>query len=165
MSLCQAGKRGVWRIDSGVESMKRLSDAKNTELFSKMSVMSKEECDARTVVMYDHYTGSVEMEALCMIDMIKQHIIPSAKAAEMSTAGLEKAVASVEGGLAKVHAGADEYAKATAARELRLETMEDARAVCDKVEAEVPADLWTIATYKELLFLDANQGAEISEYE
>ena len=161
----EAGKRGVWRIDSGVESMKRLSDAKNTELFSKMSVMSKEECDARTVVMYDHYTGSVEMEALCMIDMIKQHIIPSAKAAEMSTAGLEKAVASVEGGLAKVHAGADEYAKATAARELRLETMEDARAVCDKVEAEVPADLWTIATYKELLFLDANQGAEISEYE
>ena len=39
--------------------------------------------------------------------------------------------------------------------------MEDVRAVCDKVEEDVPADLWTIGTYKELLFLDSNQGAEI----
>ena len=28
---------------------------------------------------YDHYTGSVEMEALTMVDMIKQHVIPSVK--------------------------------------------------------------------------------------
>ena len=100
-----------------------------------------------------------------MIDMIKQHIIPSCKAASISTSELEAAAASVKAGLDKVHAGADEYAKATAARVLRLETMEAAREVCDKVEAECPADLWTIATYKDLLFLDANQGAEVSEYE
>ena len=35
------------------------------------------------------------------------------------------------------------------------------RVACDKAEAVVPAELWTIGTYKELLFLDANQGAEI----
>jgi glutamine synthetase type III len=32
----EAGKRGIWRIDSGVESMAKLSDAKNTALFEKM---------------------------------------------------------------------------------------------------------------------------------
>jgi len=159
----EAGKRGIWRIDSGVESMAKLSDAKNTALFEKMSVMSAAECHARTTVMYEHYAGSVEMEALCMVDMIKQHIIPSCKAADVPIAELETAVASVEGGLSKMHAAADEYAKATVARELRLETMEDVRAVCDKVEAIVPAELWTIATYKDLLFLDVNQGAEILE--
>jgi glutamine synthetase len=159
----EAGKRGVWRIDSGVESMAKLGDAKNTALFEKMNVMSAAECVARTAVMHEHYAGSVEMEALCMVDMIKQHIIPSAKAAELATGDLEKAVASVEAGLGAIHAGADEYAKATAARVLRLETMEEARAVCDKVEESVPAELWTIATYKDLLFLDANQGAEILE--
>ena len=42
---------------------------------------------------------------------------------------------------------------------LRLETMIDARAVADKAEALVPADLWTLATYSELLFLDKQQGA------
>ena len=46
---------------------------------------------------------------------------------------------------------------------LRLETMEGARAVCDRVEAIVPEELWMLATYQELLFLDANQGAEISD--
>jgi glutamine synthetase len=37
---------------------------------------------------------------------------------------------------------------------LRLETMIDIRAVCDAAEEVVPANLWTLATYKELLFLD-----------
>ena len=96
-----------------------------------------------------------------MIDMIKQHIIPSAKAAGLSTADLTKGCESVAAGLAQIHGAATEEAKATAARTLRLETMEDVRAVCDKVEEDVPADLWTIGTYKELLFLDSNQGAEI----
>ena len=132
-------------------------------LFEKMGVLTADECVARTAVMHEHYAGSVEMEALCMIDMIQQNIIPSAKAASVATGELESAMASVKAGLEKVHAGSDEEAKATAARVLRLETMEAAREVCDKVEAIVPADLWTIATYKELLFLDATHGAEILE--
>ena len=74
-------------------------------------------------------------------------------------------MASVQAGLAKVHAGANELAKAEAARVLRLETMEAAREVCDKVEEDVPAELWTMATYKDLLFLDLNQGAEILDIE
>ena len=34
----EAGKRGLWRIDSGVEAMSRLSAPKNIELFEKMKV-------------------------------------------------------------------------------------------------------------------------------
>jgi len=161
----EAGKRGVWRIDSGVESMARLKEPKNTALFEKMKVMSPKECNARADVMFEHYAGSVEMEALTLIDMIKQHIIPSCKAADMSTTELEASAASLKAGLDKMHAAADEYEKATVARVLRLETMEDVRLVCDKVEEDVPADLWTLATYKELLFLDANQSAEILDLE
>jgi glutamine synthetase len=161
----EAGKRGIWRIDSGVESMARLSADKNVALFDKMGVMSKKECDARTTVMFDHYAGTVEMEALSMIDMINQHIIPSCVSAKLPTAELEAGVKSVQTGLESMHGSADEEAKATAARVLRLETMEAVRAVCDKAEEMVPAELWTIATYKDLLFLDANQGAEIIDYE
>jgi len=161
----EAGKRGIWRIDSGVESMKRLSDPKNTALFESQKVMSEKECVARTAVMYEHYAGSVEMEALSMVDMIKQHIIPSCKAASMATAELESSVASLQDGLAKIHHADDEYEKASLARVLRLETMDKVRAVCDKAEEDCPADLWTIATYKELLFLDTNQGAEILDIE
>ena len=62
-----------------------------------------------------------------------------------------------------MHAVDGEYEKATLARVLRLETMEDARKVCDTIEETVPAHLWTLATYKELLFLDANQGETLIE--
>jgi len=154
----EAGKRGIWRIDSGVESMKVLSSPKNIDLFSGMSVLSEKESLARTTVMYEHYAGSVELEALTMVDMINQHVIPSAKAANMSTAELEAVCAKVSKGVAGIHATEGEYEKATLARVLRLETMEEARTVCDKIEETVPANLWTLATYKELLFLDSNQG-------
>lgn len=45
---------------------------------------------------------------------------------------------------------------------LRLEVMENTRKACDKAEATVPADLWTLGTYQELLFLDANQVPRLS---
>ena len=39
-------------------------------------------------------------------------------------------------------------------RTLRVETMIDVRKVTDDAEAVVPAHLWTLASYFELLFLD-----------
>ena len=100
-----------------------------------------------------------------MIDMINHHIVPSCDAAEMPTEEVKKGVAALQAGLAEVHGAADEHAKAAAARTLRLETMEGVRAVCDALEAEVPAELWTLGTYQELLFLDANQAGEILDVE
>ena len=41
---------------------------------------------------------------------------------------------------------------------LRLETMEEIRKKCDAVEAMVPPQLWSLATYKDLLFLDSHQS-------
>ena len=73
----EAEKRGVWRIDSGVESLARLSDPKNIALFASMNVMTAEECEARTTVNLEHYTGFVEMEALCLISMIDTHSEPA----------------------------------------------------------------------------------------
>ena len=55
------------------------------------------------------------------------------------------------------------YAKAQLARVLRLETMIDIRAVVDAAEEVVPSNLWTLATYKELLFLDSHCDATPSE--
>jgi glutamine synthetase len=43
------------------------------------------------------------------------------------------------------------------ARTLRLETMEEVRKVCDEAEGVVPAEYWTLATYKDLLFLDSSK--------
>ena len=147
----------MWRIDSGVEAMNRLSVEKNIKLFEGQAVLSKIETEARRVIMLGHYVGTVEMEANVLIDMIVQSIIPAVKEADQDTKALAAAAKSIAEKLAAVHHEEDPFKKASVARELRLDVIEAARKVCDEAEAQCPANLWPFATYKELLFLDANQ--------
>jgi len=149
--------RGVWRIDSGVEAIAQLSSKKNIELFKKTGVLTEEECKARQDVLHDHYTGTVEMEALCLVEMINGHVIPSVKAAGAGPLeGLQAIVPKIKDAVAAIHAAETSFEKASLARTLRLETMVEMRETCDEAEEVVPADLWTLATYKELLFLDSH---------
>merc|ERR1711871_1749479 len=148
-------EKGVWRIDSGVEANKRYTADKNISLFSEMGVFSKEECHARHDGILDHYTGQVEIEALCMVDMINQHVIPSVKAAGVGPLDeLHVAVDTLKAALKDIHDANTSVTKAELARVLRLETMINIREHCDAAEAVVPAHLWTLATYTDLLFLD-----------
>lgn len=148
--------RGVCRIDSGVDALCTLTHPKNIDLFVKAGIFTAEEVHARRTVLLELYVGTVEMECLAMVDMINQYVIPSMKAAGKPDfiARLETGVARLSDGLKVVHAANDEVKSAAAARVLRLETMVEVRAVCDEAESKCPADLWTLATYKELLFLD-----------
>lgn len=148
---------GVWRIDSGVEAIHRLSDEKNIKFFEDMKVMGKEETLAREECLLDHYTGTIEMEAGAFVDILNHHIIPSVKKAEIGPLeALEEAVQTLKSALKEIYDTEDTYEKAKLARVLRLETMVELRKACDAAEEVVPADLWTIASYKELLFLDAH---------
>ena len=157
--------KGVWRIDSGVEAIAQLTSDKNVKLFEDMSVMSFVELEARQNVLHDHYTGTVEMEARTMIDMINQHVVPSIYAAGGVDEELEASTGILEKALHEIEEAEDSYEKAKLARVLRLETMVEVRKLCDAAEAVVPEELWSIATYKELLFLDSHIGpADPFEY-
>merc|ERR1719203_1264386 len=152
---------GVWRIDSGVEATHHLVSEKNVALFNKMNVFTKEECYSREVVLHDHYAGTVEMEALCLVEMMNQHIIPSVKESGVGPlAELETDVRTLRGAITGLHDAKTSYEKAKLARVLRLETMLDIRKHCDSAEAVVPNSLWTLASYKELLFLDSHSGRD-----
>ena len=73
--------------------------------------------------MLTHYVGSVEIEAMCMIDMINQHVIPSVKDMPNFPKQLVEAVATLQKAVAAIHHESDDKAKANLARHLRLETM------------------------------------------
>ena len=148
-------KNGLWRIDSGVEAICRYTAPKNIALFEELKVLTSEECHARQSVHLNHYVGTVEIEVNCLIDMINQHIIPSVK--ESGVGPLEELYAglsTLKSALSEIHHAGDEKVKAELARTLRLETMIKIREITDAAEAVVPADKWTLATYKDLLFLD-----------
>jgi glutamine synthetase len=158
-------ERGVWRIDSAIEAIGLYDSEKNVKLFSDMGVLEEDECKARKTVMLDHYVGTVDIEALCMIDMINQHVLPSCRGAQVGPIlELESAVMKLQAALAEIHATDDEMDKARLARVLRLETMVELRDICDAAEGVVPADEWTLATYKELLFLDQHDSGDEGGY-
>jgi glutamine synthetase len=148
-------KKGLWHIDSNVDAICRFTEPKNIKLFEEMKVFTAEECRARQSVFLTHYLGQVEIEVQTLIDMLNQHIIPSVKAAQVGPlAELYAAVETLKAEMAVIHHEADARKKADLARTLRLETMIKIRDTVDAAEAVCPANLWTLATYKELLFLD-----------
>ena len=147
-------KAGLWRIDSGVDAICRYTVPKNIALFESMKVLTSEECHARQNVMLNHYIGTIEMEALTLIDMINQHMIPSVKYAEVGPLSeLQDAVTTLKSAIASIHADPDLVSKARQCRVLRLETMIAIREVCDAAEAVVPADSWSLATYLSLIHI------------
>lgn len=150
-------REGLWRIDSGVEAIKRYTAPKNKALFQRLGVLSPEECEARKTVLLKHYIGMVEIEAKCMIDMINQHVLPSTKAAQLNNslvADLEAAVLTLQNAWDEIHHTEDLDQASTLANALRLQTMDSVRKTCDAAEGVVPSHLWTLATYKDLLFID-----------
>jgi len=152
---------GVWRIDSGVEAIATLTSEKNVALFEKMGVFEEEELSARQDILHDHYTGTVEIEALCMIDMINQHVIPSVKKAGVGPLNeLAASVSTLKAAIAEIHRAESSMDKAELGRVLRLETMVEIRETCDAAEEVVPAENWTLSTYKEMLFLDSHTATE-----
>ncbi len=155
----EAERRGVWRIDSGVEAIDRLGAENNAALLERLSVLSRAETAARRAVLLAHYAGTVELEAAVLADLLAQRIAPAVKAAGQDPAPLAAAAEAVAAGLAAVHREADPLRRAAAARELRLGAMAAARRTADEAEGRCPADRWPLATYQELLFLDANQDA------
>merc|ERR1719446_181999 len=118
--------------------------------------MSAEECASRRDVMLEHYVGTVEIETKSLLVMLNQHVIPSVKRAGVGPKIelLNEAVKTLEDATQIIHNENDLKKKAEMSRMLRLEDMVEIRALVDEAESVVPADLWTLATYSDLLFLD-----------
>mmetsp|Transcript_88942 Transcript_88942/g.174049 ORF Transcript_88942/g.174049 Transcript_88942/m.174049 type:complete len:698 (-) Transcript_88942:95-2188(-) len=149
-------KRGVWCINSNIDAIRRYTAPENVALFERMGVLEQKECEARQAVLYTHYIGTVEVEANCLLNMLQQHVIPAVREGDVGPLSeLRDCVDLLKTELEKLNSLEDPLDKrADVARVLRLQTMVKIREVVDAAEAVVPAHLWTLATYQELLFLD-----------
>jgi len=156
----EAAKRGLPNTVSGTEATQSLVAEKNIALFEKLGVMSKEETLARAEAMHDQYAGMIEIELKSMIEMVSRQCIPAVNQAGLSdhATKLSAGLAELKAALHAMESADGSYETAKAARVARLEVMEKVREVCDAAEAATPTALWPIASYKELLFLDSEQG-------
>jgi len=170
----EAARRGLPNIQNTVLAIKELKTKKSVELFEQTGVLTEKEIESRYEILLDHYSKTINVEALTLIDMMERQLLPSTlgyalKLAEISEKTGSKAA---KARLKQVTALADNMdsrlaalkdAANTAVVDSPLETamnyrenvvaaMEAARSIIDETELIIPADVWPVPVYSDMLF-------------
>ncbi len=75
--LHEAEARGLCNYRTMPEAMEHYGDKKNIELFGKNKVYSENEIHARTEILLESYSKTINIEALTMLDMARKDIFPA----------------------------------------------------------------------------------------
>jgi glutamine synthetase len=173
----EAAKRGLPNVRNTVDALKAFVTPKAIKLFGKYNVLSKDELHSRYDIYVEQYAKHINIEALTAIQMTKRQFIPAAiqyvaeLGASLAAAGkygsvqkgllaevgkhLEaagKKVAKLEAETMKAQAISAVDKQAAAYRDKVFPAMVDLRTDIDALEAILPADLWPVPTYSDLLF-------------
>jgi glutamine synthetase len=163
----EAAKRGLPNLAKTPESLAVLEDKKSIALFEKYGVFTPRELKSRYEVYMHAYEQTVTLEGNCALRIARTMVLPAAYSylAELGStqAVLPKAAAApidatlkeVAALAAKVHAEAAKLDKAVKAHDAAamLAAMSAMRVSVDALENLVPANLWPLPSYAEMLFL------------
>jgi len=176
-----AEKRGLPNIRSTVASLETIMDKENVAVFKKHEVLTEAELHARTEILLEAYSMSINIEAKTMLDIVRRQILPACIAFSsslgdavnsISKAGIDagpqkellkevcdhiatinKNITKLENETVKAAKVADAIKQARLFRDKVIPAMQALRVTADKLETMVDADLWPIPTYAEMLFL------------
>ncbi|MFT8887660.1 MAG: glutamine synthetase III [Ethanoligenens sp.] len=178
--VAEAEKRGLPNIKNTVLAIKAFLVEKNRAVFEKHGVLVGKEIDSRYEILLENYSKIINIEALTLVDITFRQLVPAAfkyaktlsdsiasfKAAGVDVKGnvtyLEKVLGLAKSITAKAEAlkGAteaagnleDNFDSALAYREKVVSAMETLREDIDTLEPIVPADIWPVPVYTDLLF-------------
>jgi len=177
--VVEAEKRGLPNIKSTVEALKSFISPESLDLFAKYNVLSKKEMQSRYEVYTEQYSMQINIEAVTALQMVKRQYLPAAvlysselaesidrvKKAGASAAYQEKLLDKVssllnsastklerlEANTAKAQ-GLEGTAQAESYRDEVFTAMNALREDIDALEEIVPADIWPVPSYCDLLF-------------
>jgi len=172
--VAEAARRGLPNIGNTVLAIKEIKAEKNKLVFEKMGVLNEKEIESRYEILLDNYTKTINVEALTLIDMTERQLLPSvlgyalklseiAEKAGSRTAKarlktineladkMDTALASLKTTVESAKGG-DAFEIALYFREKVVSGMEALRAVIDATEPIIPADVWPVPVYADLLF-------------
>lgn len=176
----EAAKRGLANTGNCVDSLKAFVTAKALTLFEKYAVLSPKELHSRYETYVEIYAKQINIEAMTAIDMARRQYIPAVieyatflsdsvaslksvsfsapvqedllKQIAASLASVYKNVTKLEGTTARARKISDTVKQAEAYRDKVFPTIQALRVDIDALELLVPADLWPVPTYVDLLF-------------
>ncbi|MHB2020551.1 MAG: glutamine synthetase III family protein [Candidatus Xenobia bacterium] len=175
----EAARRGLPNLRSTVEAIPVLGTDKNSALFEKYKVLTREELNSRIHIFLEKYVKEVQIEAEAMVLMARQLILPAALEHQTllanavnsaSTAGVK---ADKEKDLlvgfvdlvsrfadtlealdkAATHVGHDPLEHAKYLHSKVLPKMSELRALGDELETRVASHFWPLPSYREMLFI------------
>ncbi len=175
-----AKKRGLANIRSTVEALGYMANASAEKLFEKYKVLTKEELHSRYEIYLEQYAKHINIEAQTSIDMVNKLYIPEVikytselaetigklKAAGASTIvqkallteiselleTANKKLGKLEVETKKAHGVAETLERAEAFRDKVFTAQAELRKDIDALEQILPASVWPVPTYAEMLF-------------
>ena len=174
----EAERRGLCNFRTTPEALVHYTDQKNVELFARHGIYTREEIASRQEILLDEYGKAIRIEALTLLDLVRQQIAPACiKYANGLAAGVSAkkalgievpAEAALTGKVSvltgEMLAAADSLDACVAAMpqdvtELArycadkvLPAMAEVRTPADKLEQTVDRSLWPLPTYSDMLF-------------
>ena len=176
----EAAKRGLPNIKSSIEAFAAMATDNAVKLFEKYKVLSGRELHSRYEIYVEQYAKHINIEARCAIQMVKNQYLPAVIAYTgelaqtvnaLKTAGADTKVQAALlkdvnellasatdklGALEEATAMANNIdnvvKKAEAFRDNVFTAQADLRKDIDALETLLPADLWPVPTYAEMLF-------------
>jgi len=179
----EAKKRGLLNIPNTPDALKELVSKEATRVFLAHGVFNEKELHARYEIMVEQYVKALNIEALTMLDMAKQSIIPAAieyatavatsinavtaVSAKLDVSAQKELLEAVSDKLGAMHGNvkalekalenalkiADADKQAAAFREKVFAKMLALRADGDELEKIVAANYWPLPTYRDMLFI------------
>jgi glutamine synthetase len=165
----EARKRGLANLKNTPESLAKVRDKKNIEMFEKYKVLSRTELISRHDIYTEQYEKAIKIEGEVALSMARTMIVPAAvryqdelASVVKSSSGLGiknprtlallKKVCSLSedilGGIMKLEKALESDSSADVIRE-----MNRLRESADELEALIPENIWPLPSYAEMLFL------------
>ena len=166
----EAANRGLLNLRTTVDALERMTDQKNIDLFNNYDVLNEDEYRARHEVWLEQYEMAIDIEAKTILNIAQTQIIPATVTYinELRTAFSDRTMPprvghlftlynNLETALTQLHGamqyhGSSTLANAQHRRDAVVPAMASVRAACDSLEEVMPAGLWPLPTYQEMLF-------------
>ena len=179
--LKEAEKRGLPNLKKTPEALKELISPESLSLLKKMEIFNEEECRSRYNVLLEKYNHKLNIEVIALSSILDSRVVPQAYRTQGAIAdSIQKAKAvgvatpqeetlkKLTDVLTELLEVRDKFVKdiknlqkienlEQIAHYYAYEAsdrMEKLKALCNKLEAITPDDLWPLPKYSEMLYLN-----------
>jgi glutamine synthetase len=178
--ITEAQKRGLLNLKTTVDALPTFVSPKSIDIFTKHHVFSESEIHSRYEILLEAYCKTLNIEALSMVNIVKEKVIPASldyqndlacllkrkkavgeydasletylldKISKLS-AGLLKKLTALENAILDAKDEQPILALSTFYRDKVFTAMSELRLVVDELETLVARKHWALPTYAELL--------------